>query len=466
MLNLLTALACLLWIPRQSRGATSPQKIAFQGKLLDTSNNPRNGSFDMTFKIFNAPALGSELWSETQNGIQVTNGVFSAELGAVNALTTSLFTSASAYLEVKVGLDSPMTPRQLLLMSPSAFRSLYAEDLAPGDTNYVQVGTALQSGAVFHVASGTVAGPFMATGASSFTAAGSQAFSLNTSSGIRLQAGTLLLESSANADVQGRLRASTVAATTGMLLPQGAAFQDEGAMRWDPASDFLRIGTGVSNKTVTDTDSSQTLTNKTLSSTGGNTVDATHLRTRLLASDAPSEGMTLEWNAAGSMWYPVYSATATVVPTPFHPGTNITVDCLNNSTLIVPLFIPGVLRLNQIRLRVTGTAGTTGNAGLYDSAGQLVANGGAGSINFNVVGAIAVNVVGAPKIIQPGQYYAAITCNGAFQPQVRGTALGAASVGVIKGLGYFAWNGTTLPGSITLSLITDSSNVPFMSFNE
>lgn len=467
MLKMKFVLALILFAaasPPRAAAAVSPQKIGFQGKLLDTANNPRNGAFDMTFRIFDAPTAGTELWSETQTGVTVNNGVFTVQLGAVTALSAGLFGGASAYLEVQVAPDSAMTPRQQLLMSPYAFRALLADDLATGNTNYVQVRATLQAGAVFHVASGTVAGAFLATGASSFTASGNSTYSLNTSSGIRLQAGTLRVEGSGGVDALTVVKAATVTATTAILLPQGAALTSEGAMRWEPTQNLLFIGTGTANKTMTDTDSAQTLTNKTLNSTGGNTVDATHLRTRLLSSDAPSDGMTLEYEAGATKWSPVYSSTVSVVHTWFTPSTNITLSCPD--IFITPLFIPGTISLNQIRLRVTGTAATTGNAGLYESSGQLAAAGAAGSIDFNTGGAKVVGVAGAPKVLQPGQYYLAITCDGAFTPTVRGANLAAGSVGVIKGLGTMAGGGTTLPSSISLSAIADGQYAIFMSFNE
>ncbi|MFA6317943.1 MAG: hypothetical protein WC943_11030 [Elusimicrobiota bacterium] len=447
----------------QASAASSPQRIGFQGKLLDSSNNPRNGSYDMIFKIYDAASGGASLWDETQTGVAVTNGVFSVELGSVRALETELFTSASAYLEVKVGSDSPMTPRHLLLMSASAFRALYAEDLAPGDTNYIHQSASLQSGAVFHVSSATVSGPFNATATSSFTATGPLTYSLALSSGLRVLDGTLKVEGSAGAVVDAAVLASTIAATKGILLPQGAAPKDEGAMRWDADGNLLNIGIGASNKTMADTDSSQTLTNKTLNSTGGNTVDATHLRTRLLASDAPSEGMTIKWNAGAAQWYPVYPSTVSVAFVQFTPAASLSLTA--NTAVIVPVHVPGVMELRQFRYRAgLGAGGVTGDVGLYNSAGNRVASGGAGTADFTTAGAKAVNMVGAPIIIQPGQYYFAMVASGTARP--RGVDLAAASAGVIKGLGTIAIGAAVLPATINLGAVVDGSLVPLMSIND
>ena len=459
------------FMPLRAVAASSPQRIGFQGKLLDTANNPRSGSADMIFRIFDSPSAGTELWTEIQNDVAVNNGVFTVQLGAVAALTAGLFNGASAYLEIQVDADSPMTPRQQLLMSPYAFRALFADDLAVGNTNYVQVGATLQSGAVFHVASGTVAGPLTVTGPSSFTALGSQTFSLNTSSGIRLQAGTLRVEGSGGFDVLSGVKAATLTATTAILLPQGDASSQEGAMRWKPTLNQLYIGTGTANITVADTVSSQTLTNKSLNSTGGNTVDATHLRTRLLASNAPSDGMTIKWDNAGSQWVPAYTAVTTVVPAWL--GAQATFGAgvvLIDTVYLMPVIVPAKINVNQIRYRVgTSVAGSIGDVGIYDASGNLVTHGGTDSAAFTPAAAYAVGVISAPVTLQPGLYYYALSARTA-SPRLRGQDLAAASDGVVKGLsvctGLGVNSGATLPADLTGCTLADGHLIFFMSINE
>ncbi len=448
-----------------AQAATSPQRVGFQGKLLDTSNNPRNGSFNITFGVFPGAGGGVAAWTETQNGVAVTNGLLSVELGAVTALASSLFLNASAYLEVTVEGEPPMAPRQLLLMSPSAFRALYAEDLAAGDTEYIQARTTLQSGAVFHVSSATVAGPFMATGTSSFTATGAQTFSVVTSSGLRVQAGTLRVESGANVDVQNTVYATTVSAVTGLVAPQAAVSNAEGSVSWDAANDRLRVGTGAGSKTMDDLNSSNSLSNKVIASTNSNVVDATRIHTRTISAGAPSDGMTLEWDNAGSQWYPVHSSTITAVYVSFAPtaATTLAVD----TVFLIPVAIAGTLSLNQIRFRVSNAVvGSTGDVGLYNASGQLVASGGANSADYTTTGAKVIGVQGAPKLLQPGQYYFAVSCTGGAA-KLRGVDL--ATAGVLKGLGTEALSagaGSTLPASVNLGSLTDGTLVPFMSANE
>ena len=114
-------------------------------------------------------------------------------------------------------------------------------------------------------------------------------------------------------------------------------------------------------------------------------------------------------------------------------------------------------------------ATSVGDVGIYNSAGNRVASGGASSADFTTTGAKAVGMVGAPVILQPGQYYFAISAKTAA-PRVRGLDLGAASAGVVKGLGNISCGeancGNTLPATVNLGGLTDGNLIIFMSANE
>lgn len=141
-------------------GAAVPRRINYQGKLLDNNKNPRNGTYSMTFSIWDSgPDVGggNQLWSGTQN-VQVRNGVFSVQLGAASPVTSSVFSGTTAYLQIEI--DGEVAgQRQRLITSPYSFRAASADDLLPGDNDYIQNVVDLQEDAVFFVSSGTVAGP-------------------------------------------------------------------------------------------------------------------------------------------------------------------------------------------------------------------------------------------------------------------------------------------------------------------
>jgi hypothetical protein len=99
--------------------------ISFQGRLTDKNKNPRTGPFDMTFKIFDAPAGGAELWSESYSGgsqVAVSNGIFSVRLGSLTPLPDYVFNDENAYLEVIVSGETP-SARQRLVAASYAFNS-------------------------------------------------------------------------------------------------------------------------------------------------------------------------------------------------------------------------------------------------------------------------------------------------------------------------------------------------------
>lgn len=102
--------------------------IPFQGRLVDEAGNPRNGSYKVTFTIWDAPANGVDLWSEVHDpaqgsGVSVNNGVMNVILGSIQSLDGISF-EAPRYLEITVGNGQPMFPRHQLI---PAFHARTAE---------------------------------------------------------------------------------------------------------------------------------------------------------------------------------------------------------------------------------------------------------------------------------------------------------------------------------------------------
>jgi hypothetical protein len=118
----------LIALAASASAEIQPQRINFQGKLINpTTNNPQTGNVNLTFNLYNVPTGGSSLYTETQN-VTLNNGVFSVEIGTINAISRELFLGASVYLGVTVGSDSEMTPRQDLVMSAYAFSANQLSD--------------------------------------------------------------------------------------------------------------------------------------------------------------------------------------------------------------------------------------------------------------------------------------------------------------------------------------------------
>lgn len=105
----------------------------YQAKLLDVDGNPvPNGTYQIMFRLYDAPSGGTQLWSASSSALSVTvqNGLFTVLLGDTSAsggLQNSLsgvdWNSDSLYLGVKVGSDSEMVPRKRLSSVPQAFNA-------------------------------------------------------------------------------------------------------------------------------------------------------------------------------------------------------------------------------------------------------------------------------------------------------------------------------------------------------
>jgi hypothetical protein len=113
-LIIITTLSFVLAITSVASAAI-PHLINYQGKLTDSNGVPLNGTYNITFRIYNAQTSGNLLWEEphTQaNGTQITitNGIFSIMLGSVTPLNLSF--DQPYWLSIQVGGDPEMTPRQ------------------------------------------------------------------------------------------------------------------------------------------------------------------------------------------------------------------------------------------------------------------------------------------------------------------------------------------------------------------
>ena len=93
--------------------STVPTLMNFQGRLTDSAGNIKaDGTYNMRFRIYNASTSGTLLWSEdrlvaSSQGVTVTNGLFSVQLGSVTSLPASVFTAANTYFEIE--LPTPAT---------------------------------------------------------------------------------------------------------------------------------------------------------------------------------------------------------------------------------------------------------------------------------------------------------------------------------------------------------------------
>jgi hypothetical protein len=123
---------------------TVPYRMNFQGRLTDAVGVAKpDGVYNLKFRIYNAAS--TVVWSEDRlvsatQGVQVTGGLFTVQLGTVTPLDPALFNNATANqgtMTLEVELPTPatatsvspswtegaMTPRNPLATSAYAFNS-------------------------------------------------------------------------------------------------------------------------------------------------------------------------------------------------------------------------------------------------------------------------------------------------------------------------------------------------------
>jgi hypothetical protein len=95
--------------------------LSYQGQLLDAEGEPVDGTYEMTFRLYDVATDGTPLWTQVQN-VEVEDGLFTAYLD----VDAALFDGQALWLGVQVAGDTEMLPRQPLLPAPYAFHALEA----------------------------------------------------------------------------------------------------------------------------------------------------------------------------------------------------------------------------------------------------------------------------------------------------------------------------------------------------
>jgi len=111
--------------------ADTPRLLNYQGRLTDKSGRPLTGSYEVTFKIYDAENAGTLKWEETHPSVVIEKGVFSVLLGSVKNLDLAF--DQQYYLEIQVG-DDAMSPRQKIASAAYAIKAESAEQADNADT--------------------------------------------------------------------------------------------------------------------------------------------------------------------------------------------------------------------------------------------------------------------------------------------------------------------------------------------
>lgn len=125
--------------------AAETGQINYQARLLDSYGRRLNTTVDLSFKIYDAVTAGNLLWSETQTGVVVHDGVYSVVLGSQTNIPASVFAQNNIYLELGINGET-MTPRQQItatayslvartIMGSNIYENQTSGDVGVGTTN-------------------------------------------------------------------------------------------------------------------------------------------------------------------------------------------------------------------------------------------------------------------------------------------------------------------------------------------
>lgn len=175
-LSILTVLFVLLQPPSVSALTTVPTKMNFQGRLTDTSGNIKpNGTYNMRLKLYTVASGGSSVWSEDRlvsvtQGITLTNGLFSIQLGEITSLPATLFASGPLYLEVElptpatattsspVWTEGAMTPRNQMATSAYAYNAETLDGIDSADFGRISTANTFTAANSFNGATVSIGG--------------------------------------------------------------------------------------------------------------------------------------------------------------------------------------------------------------------------------------------------------------------------------------------------------------------
>lgn len=94
-------------------------RLGVQGILKKANGNAvDDGTYSLTFKLYDVVTGGTALWTETQTSVELTSGIYTATLGSVTALNIPF--DKTYYLGVTVGTGAEMSPRIQLTTAPYA----------------------------------------------------------------------------------------------------------------------------------------------------------------------------------------------------------------------------------------------------------------------------------------------------------------------------------------------------------
>lgn len=109
--RLMLATLLMLAFPITPTIAQIPRTLSYQAVLTDKTGTPKpDGTYDITFRLYDVDNGGVPLWTETQS-LEVSRGLFSAVLGTITPFGDDLAFTQPYWLSIEVSPDPELTSR-------------------------------------------------------------------------------------------------------------------------------------------------------------------------------------------------------------------------------------------------------------------------------------------------------------------------------------------------------------------
>ena len=109
-------------VTKETTNRDVPQTINFQAAVKDANGMPVNDNRIIEFRIYDSLTGGTQMWSEIHYNVEITDGIFSVELGNSTAFASNLFETSPLYITFVMGGEE-MSPRQKLNAVPYAINA-------------------------------------------------------------------------------------------------------------------------------------------------------------------------------------------------------------------------------------------------------------------------------------------------------------------------------------------------------
>lgn len=120
-----------------------PNVLTYQGMLRDTSGTPLDGTYEMTFRLYDDPVAddpvaGNIKHTEVISEVVVREGLFTVLLGDATSIDPASF-AGPLYIGVKIGAEPEMVPRQRI--APVAYAVQLTDGVYVDGSGEVGIGT-------------------------------------------------------------------------------------------------------------------------------------------------------------------------------------------------------------------------------------------------------------------------------------------------------------------------------------